>query len=243
MNDYNNEQFDEEFADDTKSQSNSKKGLTPGMRSTLISIGALILIMAVCFIYSSIKTKNGDQKQPMADGLYTSAGTLFEGSSVWTESKEDLQLSMELFAKTTGVEPYFLDLTGAGIFTEADINAKAEEFYGEKFSDQGHILTVFYDTGDNFIVASHVGTDAAVVIDDKSLEYINQNIASMYPHVKEDQKCDVWPVVYAQSADSIMTPETDKKLILIVIIVIIIAFGMFKVVRKRSGDDDYNPYF
>ena len=106
----------------------------------------------------------------------------------WIKNKTELTDGLRHFYKKTGVQPYVYiteQINGSNTASSKEVETFANNLYDELFTDEAHLLLVFYEGMPSQYTTRYVtGTQAKQVIDDEAgdilLDYIDRNYYGDY---------------------------------------------------------------
>jgi hypothetical protein len=161
----------------------------------------------------------------------------------WIGNNTKLEAGMKNFYKKTGVQPYLYitdTANGSHYPTLDDLQAFAEQKYGELFSDQAHLLLVFfeYEPGE-YMDYCLTGSQAKTVIDNEAkdilLDYIDRYYYSS--NLSEDEA--FFSKSFSDAADRIMKVTTSPWIpVLIVLsaaVLVVILFVWWRHAKKQKN--------
>jgi hypothetical protein len=147
---------------------------------------------------------------------------------------------MRYFYKKTGVQPYLWITENLGGSKDAswdEIEAAMEGLYKKEFTDEGHLIVLFYESRPGeYKTAYLAGSAAKAVIDEEAsrilLDYLDKYY---YDNMGEEE---YFAAVFTKSAERIMTVTTDPKLVIAFIVgglafLAIISIVVFKALKHR----------
>ncbi len=128
----------------------------------------------------------------------------------WIHSASKLENGLAHFYDKTGVQPYVYILKNGSVTSVDDLNKKSSELYDQLFSDEGHFLLVFCDTGNGtFNCGYTVGTKARTVMDDEALDVLAEELNNAYNNADSDE--EVFSDAFYNTADTIMKAAEDEQ--------------------------------
>lgn len=221
-----------------------------GRHSLFAYIVTAILIVMVCVAAlwfsgggrsSAQITKSTIEREPLAS-QYVITTDWYTDELGWIQSGTNLEAGMKQFYQQTGVQPYLYitdTVNGTNYPTSADMEIYASQLYDELFTDEGHILLLFYEYNSNGNYKSQYvcGAMAKTVMDQEAcdilLDYVDHYY---YSDLNEDQ---MFSHAFADAGERIMT--VTKSLIpmiivaVIVLCVVIIAFFWWKRAKAQKN--------
>lgn len=228
---------------------NNSPGGSSGCGS-LVLIG-FILILAFVFI-SSIGNSGSNssssiapstiERQPLPAGSVNETDYFTDDASPkWITNDSQLNSGLRYFYKKTGVQPhlYITDsINGSSNASYEQVEAFANDLYDELFTDEAHLLLVFYEGIPNQYISHYVtGTQAKQVIDSEAgsilLDYIDRNY---YDSSLTDEQ--FFSRSFEESADRMMEVTTSPWIPVLIIFgvggIVIVLFIWW---RKRKEQE------
>lgn len=162
----------------------------------------------------------------------------FENDADWDLSEYDVNYGMQYFYDATGVQPYLIiadNIEGNTAPTTADFDAYLERRYEELFTDEQHLLVLFFDDGNgNWGTWYRGGNKAKVLMDAQAIEIMADYFDYYYGSDLTDT--EYLSTVFQDSADRIMSVTDDESSLntAIVVGVVIVFVIIFLIVLFRS---------
>lgn len=182
--------------------------------STMI-IAAMILIIIVVFIMlgtSAIFSGGTDITKSTTERVALPAGAVNETGYYtdelgWISNETKLLTGLKNFHKKTGVQPYLYivdNVNGSHRPTESELDAFANKLYDELFTDEAHILLVFFEYNNAYMDRYVCGTQAKTVIDAEAADILLDYVDRYY---YDDSLTDeeFFSKAFSDAADRIMT--------------------------------------
>jgi hypothetical protein len=212
--------------------------------------GAAWIVILVLFIVigrSALDAGGGNasiaastyQREPLPDSAVNETEYIRDDKK-WLNNQKIVKDALRYFYKKTGVQPYLWiteRLDGSKDPSWDQIEAAMEELYKEEFTDEGHLIILFFESQpDDYKTAYLAGSAAKTVIDEEAsrilLDYLDRYY---YDNLNEDE---YFATVFTKSADRIMSVTTDPKLIITFIVgglafLAIISVVIFKALKHR----------
>lgn len=147
----------------------------------LIFLLIIGIFVASVFTGSTEITKSTVARQPLPVGSVNET-EYYTDELGWINNQTKLEEGLKYFYQKTGVQPYVLiidNVNGSHNPTEIEFDSYANALYDELFSDEAHLLFVFYEYNDFYMDRYVAGTQAKTVIDTEAadilLDYIDRN--------------------------------------------------------------------
>lgn len=157
-----------------------------------------ILLIAYFFIFSVLPggnnsgsgggtsiTRSTVEREPLPSGSVNET-EYYTDDAGWIGNKTEMTDGLRYFYKETGVQPYVYitdNLNGTTSTSMADVEKYATDLYDQLFTDEAHLLLLFYEPFESQYYTYYVtGTQAKQVIDTEAgdilLDYIDRNYYS-----------------------------------------------------------------
>ncbi len=194
--------------------------------------------------YSSSYTATSDTVRTKLDsGAVSKTAYYTDEDGDWVHSASRIESGLSYFYDKTGVQPYVYILKNGSVTSSSELETLAEKYYDQLFSDEGHFLLVFCDTGDgSFNAAYWYGTAARTVMDDEAISVLQQALSLAYDNADTDE--EVFSDAFRNTADTIMKAAekeeqsaTTGKVALAVGGVIVVGGIAYVVVRNKKKAD------
>jgi len=159
----------------------------------------------------------------------------------WIENKTELLNGLKYFYQKTGVQPYVYitnTINGSHYPSSTDIEKYANVLYDKLFTDEAHILLVFFEYTPNDYRDYYVtGTQAKTVIDTEAgdilLDYLDK-----YYYVSSMSESEFFGKAFSDSADRIMTvtksPWINVFIVFGLAVLAIVLFVWWKYVKRQK---------
>ncbi len=149
----------------------------------------------------------------------------------WINNKTLLQKGLKNFYNKTGVQPYLYitdSINGTHDPDMSQLTFFAEQLYDELFTDEAHLLLVFFEYDSGEYMTSYVtGSQAKTVIDDEAGDILLDYLDKYYYYDMSDEQ--YFSKSFDDAAERIMKVYRSPWLtVLIFIAVILLAIILFK---------------
>ena len=128
-------------------------------------------------------TKSTIERTPLPKGSVNETA-YFTDNLGWIQNKTALTNGMKNFYKETGVQPYLHltdNINGSWVPAENDVRDFAESLYDELFTDEAHLLVIFFEPNpDQYSVWYITGLQAKSVIDNEAADILLDFIDRYY---------------------------------------------------------------
>lgn len=205
----------------------------------------VIVVILVIFFASMMGDRSGNsgsqdvqisvstvEREKLPAGSVNETDYYTDSIGGWINNRKELTTGMVYFYQKTGVQPYLYlidSVDGNNNPTPGEIAAFSEEMYDELFTDEGHLLLVFYEYGDTFYYQYIAGSMAKSVIDNEAADILFDYLDRYYYSSLGEE--EMFSTVFKETADRIMqvTPTTAERMqpFLIVVSLIVLAAILF----------------
>ncbi len=202
----------------------------------VVIVFAIILIIGFSMLNSpntkssdSIITPSSVERVPLPSGSVNET-SYYTDELGWIINETKLIDGMKHFYKETGVQPYLYltdNVNGSYYPTQFEIESFAESLYDELFTDEAHLLFVFFEYEGMYRDWYIAGTQAKSVIDDEAgnilLDYIDR-----YYYDDNLSDDEFFSKSFKDAADRIMKVTRSPWItVFIVIGLVVLAFVLF----------------
>lgn len=126
-------------------------------------------------------TPSTEEREPLPSGSVNET-PYYTDDANWVENETVMVGGLRYFYQETGVQPHVYittEINGSSNASMNQVQAYAEDMYDELFTDEAHLLLMFYEgTPSNYITYYVAGTQASQVIDTEAanilLDYIDR---------------------------------------------------------------------
>ena len=150
---------------------------------------------------------------------------------------------MKDFYKRTGVQPYLYilkDFNGSTTPSTTELQQFAEQEYDKLFTDEGHFLLVFCDTGSGSYNCGYaVGSQAKTIMDSEAVSVLADYLDRYYSSDMEDE--EFFSTAFQKTGERIMTvtkSQTPTVIIVFVIAaaVVVVVFLLYRWREKARAE-------
>lgn len=193
-------------------------------------IGCLIVILLVLALgivavalggSSDSVTKSTVQRETLPASAVNETD-YYTDEAGWISNKNQLTSGMKDFYQRTGVQPYLYilrDYNGSTTPTTTQLQQFAEQEYDKLFTDEGHFLLVFCDTGSGSYNCGYaVGSQAKTIMDSEAVSVLADYLDRYYSSNMEDE--EFFSTVFQKTGERIMTVTKSQAPMVIIVIVI-----------------------
>lgn len=192
-------------------------------------------IMDIFNIGNSAITKSTIDRKPLESGMVTETD-YYEDNLNWIQSSSKLEKGMVNFYKRTGVQPYLYitdEINGKNNPSNSDFETFANNFYDERFNDEGHLLVIFLEYNGNYNMWYIAGTAAKSVMDDEAIDILFDNIEYYYQSDLTDE--EMFSTAFDKASQRIMKKEISIWVIVLVLVAVISAIWVvYKLIKNRN---------
>lgn len=218
----------------------SSKGCGTAIVVFLIIVAVFIILMVVLGSSSPDVTKSTIEREPLPKGAVNET-EYFTDELGWIKNRTVLENGLRYFYKKTGVQPYVYitdTVNGSNYPDMKDLEDFANGLYDELFTDEAHILLVFFEYVPSDYMDYYVtGTQAKGVIDREAGDILLDYIDKYYydSNLTEDE---FFSKSFSDAADRIMevtrSPWISVFVILGIVAVLVILFFWWKHAKKQK---------
>ncbi len=185
-------------------------------------------------------TKSSIEREALPKGSVNETDYYYDDLD-WIGNETKLLSGLRYFYQKTGVQPflYITDtVNGSNYPTMSQLDDFANELYDELFTDEAHLLFVFFEYDEGYMTRYVAGTQAKTVIDTEAgdilLDFIDRNY---YDDSLNDET--FFSKSFTEAADRIMdvtrSPWINVMIVFGVVVLIIILFIWWRA-NKRQKD-------
>lgn len=214
-------------------------------------IGCLIVILLVFALgiffaalggSSDSVTKSTVQREALPASAVTETA-YYTDEAGWISNKNELTSGMKDFYKRTGVQPYLYilkDFNGSTTPSTTELQQFAEQEYDKLFTDEGHFLLVFCDTGSGSYNCGYaVGSQAKTIMDSEAVSVLADYLDRYYSSDMEDE--EFFSTAFQKTGERIMTvtkSQTPTVIIVFVIAaaVVVVVFLLYRWREKARAE-------
>lgn len=206
----------------------------------------LVITAAAIFIQLASNGSSNDilassiEREPLPKGSVNETG-YFTDELGWIRNKTKLENGLKYFYDKTGVQPYLYiidNIDGNHYPSENEMDSYANNLYEELFTDEAHLLLVFFEYDSRYMDWYVAGTQAKSVIDNEAadilLDYIDRYY---YDNNLTDE--EFFSKSFMDAADRMMTvtrsPWIDVLIVISFVILVLILFSWWKKAKKQKN--------
>ncbi len=160
----------------------------------------------------------------------------------WIYNKTQMESGLKHFYRQTGVQPHIYlvaELEGsAATPADSDLAVYANSLYDELFTDEAHVLLVFFDNGTDYRYRYVTGLKAKSVVDTEAGDILGQYIDRYYGDLSLSYE-EIFSKTFRDTANRIMTVTTSPwipvLIVLIVLVVLIVLFTWWRHMKKQKA--------
>ncbi len=228
----------------------------PGMGG--VGCGGCLTIVVIIFIlliffymmqpsyFSDISTsgeitKSTVEREALPKGSVNETG-YYTDELGWIKKSSTLLAGMKNFYQETGVQPYLYltdTVNGSHYPSTAELDAFANSLYDQLFTDEAHILLVFFEFNGQYMDRYVCGTQAKTVIDSEAADILLDYVDKYYydSSLSEDE---LFSKAFDEAATRIMTVTKSPWIpVLVVFGVALILFILFRWwISKKQKDKE-----
>ncbi len=215
-----------------------------GCFTTLLTIGFWCLLIYLLFMlikgpssdYTDSFTKSTIKREKLNVRLSEEAG-YFTDECGWIDNRTKMEKGLKEFYDSTGIMPYvyILDNVGGDYDPSTEkLEQFAEQTYEALFSDEGHVLLVFWDHSDAYEYVLWLGEDAAEFMDAEACDILFDYLDYYYYENVSDE--EFFAYAFAEAGERMMHVEmTSGQYTLIIISIAAAVIIVYIIYRKRKA--------
>lgn len=223
------------------------------------STGAVLLVIAVVAVIliisgiSSVFNDNGYsssgdilastvEREALEKGAVNETG-YYEDNVGYLSNKTLLESGLKYFYQKTGVQPYIYltgEINGSTEYpSESDLKTFAESMYDRKFTDNAHLLLVFFDNlSGEYTFWYCIGSQATSVIDAEAGDILAQYLDRYFNDSSLSDE-EFFSKAFRDTADRIMAVTTSPWITVLIVLgvlaVIILLFVWWRHAKKQKN--------
>ena len=146
------------------------------------------------------------RREPLPAGSVNETG-YYTDTLGWIGNEERLLQGMRYFYEKTGVQPYLYitdSVNGSHFPSQADLEDFAEGLYDRLFTDEAHLLLVFFEYGGYYMTRGITGVQAKTVIDSEAGDILLDYLDRYYYNENLSDE-EYFSKAFHDAADRIMT--------------------------------------
>lgn len=166
--------------------------------------------------------KSTVEREPLPSNAVTET-EYYTDEPGWISNQNELLSGMKSFYQQTGVQPYLYiadTVNGSRSPSTQELQQYAQELYDRLFTDEGHFLLVFWDSGTGSYRCGYtVGAQAKTVMDDEAVGILSDYLDRYYTDTSMGDE-EFFSTVFAKTAERIMSvTRSPWPTVLIVVVV------------------------
>ena len=217
-------------------------GCGPGCLTSFIVCTILFILIIFLITYAATEsrvTKSTVERVPLPKGAVTETA-YFTDELGWINNPSKLTAGMKNFYAKTGVQPHLYitdNINGSQSPTDAIAEEFAYELYDELFSDEAHLLLIFFEN-DNFYRTWYMaGRQAKSVIDSEAGEILLDFIDRYYYDSLSDE--EYFSKAFSEAGERIMkvtvSPWIGVFIVFGVLAIVLLLFVFWSKRKKQKN--------
>ncbi|UWG99359.1 hypothetical protein LPY66_15915 [Dehalobacter sp. DCM] len=218
-----------------------------GCGTLIVILLILFIIVFILFSIGSIPGSSGSSditpssvaREPLPAGAVNETD-YYTDELGWITNETKLLPGLKYFYDKTGVQPhlYITDtINGSHTPTMDEMEAYAGDLYDQLFTDEAHVLLVFFEYNNSYMDYYISGTQAKTVIDTEAgnilLDYLDRNY---YDKSLTDE--EYFSTSFRDAADRIMTvtrsPWIPVLFVIGILVLVIILFSWWRLAKRQK---------
>lgn len=159
----------------------------------------------------------------------------------WINNETRLEKGLKYFYNETGVQPYLYltdNIKGNFYPSDGELESFANDLYGELFTDEAHLLLVFYEYEGRYMDWYVTGTQAKQVIDREAADILLDYIDRYYYESNLTDE-EFFSKSFSDAADRIMTVTRSPWITVFIVIgvafLVLILFVWWRKAKKQKN--------
>lgn len=226
-----------------------RQGGGSGCLTAIVTMLAVVLLLIFVVILatgggsSSDITKSTVAREPLTAGAVNET-EYYTDELGWIGNSTRLEAGMKNFYQQTGVQPYLYitgTIDGGHDPTQAELEAFAAQKYDELFTDEAHLLLVFFEYyPSQYDTWCIVGSQAKTVIDSEAANILLDYIDRYYYSDLSDE--EMFSKAFDAAGERIMTvtksPWITVWIVVGVLAIMLVAFVWWRSYKKQRNRED-----
>jgi uncharacterized membrane protein len=215
---------------------------------------AVVVVIAVLVIFSAVGgllysnntsisgggvTASTIERQPLPAGSVNETA-YYTDELGWIQSRSTLQAGLANFYRQTGVQPYLYitdTIGGSHSPTEAQVEQFATETYDSLFTDEAHLLVIFFEYQERPRMWHLAGSQAETVLDQEAMDILYDCVERYYyGDLTEDE---FFSTAFNEAGERIMRVETSPWIPVFVVIgaavIVLVGFVWWNGHKKQKN--------
>lgn len=212
--------------------------------------GTWLLVLLILFIIGSVGqliegsgaeiTKSTVQREALPAGSVNETG-YYNDELEWIVNENQLVTGLKQFYQETGVQPYLYitdTVNGSHTPSESEMDSFANDMYDQLFTDEAHLLLIFFEYDDAYMDRYVCGTQAKTVIDTEAADILLDYLDRYY-YDKNLTDEEFFSKAFSDSADRIMTvtrsPWINVLIVFGLLALLIVLFAWWRHAKKQKN--------
>lgn len=230
-------------------------GVSPGGCAGCLTVPVIIFLVfalvAVVILFSlsglgsgaggdNSITKSTVEREPLPRGSVVETG-YFTDELDWIRNDSALTKGMKNFYMKTGVQPYLYitdTINGSHTPSEEEVEEFAFALYDELFTDEAHLLLIFFEHNTNYSTWYVTGTQANSVIDSEAADILLDYIDRYYYYDNLSDE-EFFSKAFSDAGDRIMTvtrsPWITVLIIAGIVVILLIGFIWWRKAKQQKN--------
>jgi len=207
-----------------------------GLKFSDFLIPVILILTAVFFCYQLPSSTEEDiditastvRRTALSKGSVSETSYFLDNLN-WIKSSFSLTRGMKKFYQYTGVQPfiYFTDnIDGKTQPTDADVQPFAEGLYSELFTDQAHLLVIFFANNGYYNTWYYAGAEAESVVDNEAKAIISDYVDKYHKYATMSNETAL-STAFERAARRMMAIQTSPGVYAVIILFSILLSGVY----------------
>lgn len=210
------------------------------MTFAIIIMALVIILAAIPSSASGSVTRSTVKREPLPRGSVVETG-YYTDELGWIGNKTTLTAGMKNFYDKTGVQPhlYITDtINGTHNPSDIDLDNFAYDAYDSLFSDEAHLLLIFFEYDNRYRTWYLCGSQAKAVLDDEAVDILLDYIDKYYYYDNLSDE-EYFSRAFDEAGKRIMSvtvsPWVYVGIVAVVLAIIVIAFVWWSKAKKQKN--------
>lgn len=221
-----------------------------GCSTTIITALVITILVIVIFVILSSSfnnnnsglqvTKSTIERVALPKGSVNETG-YYTDDLGWIKNRTKLETGLKNFYNKTGVQPYLYitdTINGTHYPETEDFEIFSNNLYDELFTDEAHLLFIFFEYGDENLDYYLCGAQAKTVIDNEAADILLDYIDRYYYDTRLTEE-ELFSKAFSDAADRIMkvtrSPWSYVFIVIGIAIIVIILFRWWKKSKEQKN--------
>lgn len=187
----------------------------------------------------STVTASTIEREPLPSGSVNETG-YFTDELGWITNVTTLTAGMKNFYKETGVQPYLYltdSINGSHSPTDAEVEEFANTLYDQLFTDEAHLLLIFFEYDEMYHTWYLAGTQAKTVLDQEAMDILLDYVDKYYYSDYTDD--EFFSNAFDEAGTRIMSVTTSPWIPVLIVVgilaILVVLFFWWRARKKQKN--------